>query len=91
MDKLRIRSQNKLFSWKYEQENNIDKINDSSRGNKLVQLYNLLYNTQQPNGLQTILHKVLQLNNHPFSRRKEAIEYIYQDDIPVNKLEKSEK
>lgn len=88
MDKLRIRSQNKLFSWKYEQENNIDKINDSSRRNKLIQLYNLLYNTTTERIANHITQGSPAKQSSLFTRRKEAIEYIYQDDIPVNKLEK---
>lgn len=87
-DKLRIRSQNKLFSWKYAHENEIDKIRDSSRGNQLTRLWNLLYNTTTERIANHLTHGAPAKQSSLFTRRKEAIEYIYPENIPTDKIEK---
>lgn len=87
-DKLRIRSQNKLFSWKYAHENEIDKIRDSNRGNQFTRLCNLLYNTATERIANHLTHGSPAQQSSLFTRRKEAIEYIYPEDIPADKIEK---
>lgn len=87
-DKLRVRSQNKLFSWIYSHENDIEKIKNSDRGNPIVRLWNLLYQTTSEKTANHLTHGSPAKQSSLFARRKEAIEYIYPEDISTDRLEK---
>ncbi len=89
-EKLKIRSQNRLFSWFYKNECAVDKIKNSetNRANKFLRVKKLLYSTTTEQCANHICEGSSAQDSSLFKKRKEAIEYIYQDNIPIDKVEK---
>ena len=98
---LKIRSQNKLFNWSF---NNYDKLKKTYEIQELknkTQVKRKNWNKTSHNLILKFLKKneSKQLTNHLtegvpailgrlFTQRKNAIEYIYKENIPINKVEK---
>lgn len=87
-EKLKVRSQNRLFKWVYDNEQALDKIKNSERKDNSIRIKNLLYQTTTEENATHICEGSSAQNSSLFKKRKEAIEYIYQENIPIDNVEK---
>lgn len=87
-DKLKVRSQNRLFSWIKNNEEAFYKIKNSDRGDELSRIQKLVYLTENDETMTNLLGETPAKDSSLFKKRKEAIEYIYKEDIPIGSVEK---
>lgn len=87
-DKLKVRSQNRLFSWVKNNEEAFYRIKNSDRGDELSRIQKLVYLTENDENIANLLGETPAKDSSLFKKRKEAVEYIYKDDIPIDSVEK---
>ena len=94
LDKLVIRSQNRLFSWysssKYDEAKNIiSKMKDKEFGNKFPEVLTDVITKLESKSLAYHLTKGDSCKlSALFKQRKEALEYVYLENIPMSNVEK---
>ncbi len=87
-DKLKVRSQNRLFSWVKNNEDALYKIKNSDRGDESSRIRKLVYLTEKDENKTNLFGETPAKDSSLFKKRKEAVEYIYKDDIPIDSVEK---